>query len=81
MDTELFQRLIGLLPFVIPILIIQIGMAVYSLFDLSRRSYFHGPRWLWIALLIVSAFAVPSGILVSGLYLAWGRNIEADQEV
>jgi hypothetical protein len=27
--------------------------------------------------LIVTAFTIPSGIIVSGVYLAWGRHAEA----
>ncbi len=57
-----------------PIFLIQLGMAIYALIDLSRRRTLHGPRWLWAVLLVLGMFAVPSGIIISGLYLAWGRQ-------
>lgn len=56
-----------------PILLIQLGMAIYSLLDLSRRKVVRGPRWAWAVLLVLSGVAVPTGILVSGVYLVWGR--------
>ncbi len=60
-----------------PIFLIQFGMAIYGLIDLVRRQKMRGPRWLWLLGLIVTAFALPTGIIVSGLYLAWGRHAEA----
>ncbi len=74
MDISKFLEYI---PFLIPLVLIQLGMAVYALVDWSRREKMHGPRWLWAVLLIVTALGFPSGVIVSGLYLAWGRNAEA----
>jgi hypothetical protein len=59
-----------------PVLLIQVGMAVYALIDLARRVKTRGPRWAWALGLIVTAFGIPSGIIVSGVYLAWGRHAE-----
>jgi hypothetical protein len=59
-----------------PVILIQIGMAVYALIDLARRAKTRGPRWAWALGLIVTIFGVPSGIIVSGIYLAWGRHAE-----
>jgi hypothetical protein len=64
------------LPLLAPIFLIQLGLAVYSLVDLSKRTLVHGPRWAWTLGLILCAFALPTGILLSALYLIWGRNIE-----
>ncbi len=60
-----------------PIVLIQLGMVIYALIDLSRRAKTRGPRWAWALGLIITAVAVPSGIIVSGVYLAWGRHAEA----
>jgi hypothetical protein len=60
-----------------PILLIQIGMTVYALVDLARRARTRGPRWAWALGLIVTLFGFPTGIIVSGIYLAWGRHAEA----
>jgi len=71
------KEILNLVLLVSPIFLIQIGMAVYALIDLKRRTKTRGPRWAWALGLIVTAFAVPSGIIVSGVYLAWGRHAEA----
>ena len=71
------KEILNLALLVSPIFLIQVGMAVYALIDLKRRTKTRGPRWAWALGLIVAAFAVPSGIIVSGVYLAWGRHAEA----
>jgi len=60
-----------------PIILIQLGMVVYALVDLARRMKTHGPRWAWALGLIITALGFPTGIIVSGVYLAWGRHAEA----
>ena len=60
-----------------PIILIQVGMAVYALVDLAGRQKTRGPRWAWALGLIVTILGIPSGIIVSGVYLAWGRHAEA----
>ena len=60
-----------------PVILIQVGMAVYALIDLARRTKTRGPRWAWALGLIVTLFGFPTGIIVSGIYLAWGRHAEA----
>ena len=71
------QEILNLVLLLLPVFLIQVGMAVYALVDLSRRTKTRGPRWAWALGLIVSTFTVPSGIIVSGIYLAWGRHAEA----
>jgi hypothetical protein len=71
------QEILNLVLLLSPVFLIQVGMAVYALVDLSRRAKTRGPRWAWALGLIVSTFTLPSGIIVSGIYLAWGRHAEA----
>jgi hypothetical protein len=61
-----------------PILLIQLGMVIYALLDLARRKAVRGPRWVWVVALILCIFAVPTGILVSGIYLYWGRQNDGE---
>jgi hypothetical protein len=63
-----------------PILAIQLALGIYALLDLSRRQRVRGSRGLWAVLLVVAAFAMPTGILVAGLYLAWGRDVETEHD-
>jgi Na+/H+-dicarboxylate symporter len=74
MDTTQFLKYI---PLLIPIVLIQLGLSIYALVDLNKRVKTHGPRWAWAVALIVTTFGIPSGIIVSGIYLAWGRHVEA----
>jgi hypothetical protein len=71
------KEILNLVLLVSPIFLIQVGMAVYALIDLKRRLKTRGPRWAWALGLILGAFSVPMGIIVSGVYLAWGRHAEA----
>ena len=64
-----------------PVLLLQFALAIYGLVDLSRRSVVRGPKGLWIGLLILSAISFPAGIVLSGIYLAWGRNMEQPDDL
>jgi len=59
-----------LLPFLIPILILQLGLMLFALVDLMRRAKTKGPKWLW-ALIIV--FVNLIGPIV---YFVMGREEE-----
>jgi hypothetical protein len=74
------QDLIKLVLLLSPVFVIQLGLAIYALIDLSRREHVRGRRWVWAVVLVLTAMALPSGIILSGLYLTWGRNIEAQDD-
>jgi len=63
-----------------PIFLIQLGFAIYALVDLSRRKQVRGMKWIWAVILAVTIFAIPTGIIASGIYLAWGRNVEVEDD-
>jgi hypothetical protein len=71
------KEILNILLLISPIILIQLGMAIYALIDLAGRSKMRGPRWAWALGLIITAFTIPTGIIVSGVYLAWGRHTEA----
>ena len=71
------KEIINLVLLLSPIFLIQLGMAIYALVDLKRREKTRGPRWAWALALVLTCLGVPSGIIVSGVYLAWGRHMEA----
>ena len=71
------KEILNILLLISPILLIQAGMAIYALVDLARRPRTRGPRWAWALGLFLSIFSLPAGIIVSGIYLAWGRHAEA----
>ena len=73
----LSQELQTLLLLASPIFLIQVGLSIYSLVDLSKRKLTRGPRWLWAVLLVLGAASIPFGLIVNALYLLWGRQVEA----
>jgi hypothetical protein len=56
------------LPYLIPILILQLVLLVVALLDLARRERTRGPKWVW-ALVIVFI-----NIIGPILYLMLGRE-------
>jgi hypothetical protein len=73
LNTQEITRLVLL---ILPIFLLQLGVAIYALVDLAKRKKTHGPRWLWAVLLVFSAFALPSGLIVAAIYLFWARKEE-----
>lgn len=74
------QEIVILALLLLPILLIQLGLVVYALVDLSRRAQVRGQRWAWGAGLVLTALALPTGIIIAGLYLAWGRHVEVQND-
>jgi hypothetical protein len=68
------------LPFIAPLVLIQLVLVIYALVDLVKRQKTRGPRWLWAVLLIVSVVSFPGGVIAACLYLFWGRNVEAGND-
>lgn len=54
MDFQDFRQFI---PFLIPIVLLQIGLMVAALIDLARRERTKGPKWAW-ALIIIGVSTV-----------------------
>ena len=48
-----------LLPLLIPILIIQIGLQIYALIDLSRQEQVRGSKLLWVLIIILGEIIGP----------------------
>lgn len=74
------QEIIRLALLILPVLLIQIAISTYALIDLSRRRRTHGPRWLWAVLLVITLVTVPSGLVVSAIYLIWARKEDEEDE-
>jgi hypothetical protein len=72
MATGDIQTLILL---VIPVLLIQLGLVIFSLVDLAKRSHVRGSRLIWTIALVITGFTVPTGIIVAAIYLTWGRRV------
>jgi hypothetical protein len=71
------QEILNLILMLLPLILIQLSLVIYSLVDLSRRAQVRGRRWAWGVGLLLTALTFPTGIIVAGVYLAWGRHVEA----
>ena len=62
-----------ILPLLIPIALLQLGLQIYALVDLSRRAKDQvrlGNKWVWVAIIVLTNMLGPI------LYLAAGRKDE-----
>ena len=59
MDADVLDQLKELLPFLIPLLIIQYGLVIAALVDLVRREKTKGPKWMWALVIILVNFIGP----------------------
>lgn len=41
-----------LLPFLWPLFVIQLGLIVFALVDLNRRTVTRGPKWVWVLVIV-----------------------------
>lgn len=62
------ETLTEYLPFLIPILLLQLVLMIWALIDLSRRERTRGPRWLWIVIIVLGELIGPI------VYFLFGRE-------
>jgi Phospholipase_D-nuclease N-terminal len=55
-----------LLPFLIPILLLQLALIVVALIDLARRERTRGPKWAWVLIIVLINFIGPIVYFVVG---------------
>ncbi len=55
-----------MIPFLLPLIIIQLILIVVALVDLSRRAQTRGPKWLWAVLILFVQFIGPISYFVIG---------------
>ncbi len=60
-----------LIPFLIPILILQLGLMIFALVDLVRRAKTKGPKWAWALVIIFVNLIGPI------VYFVLGREDES----
>ena len=57
-----------LIPYLIPIIILELGLAIFALLDLSRREGVNGPKWMWVFIVLLVQLVGPI------LYFTIGRR-------
>jgi hypothetical protein len=75
-DMKIGLTVKQLLAIAIPIMAIQVGLIIAALVSLSKLdpAGLRGGKGLWIAVLIVSFFSTPLGLLGPILYFTIGRK-------
>ena len=54
-----FERFLQLLPFIIPLVLLQLILIIVALVDLVRREKTRGPKWLWVIVIILGELIGP----------------------
>ena len=54
------------IPYLIPIIVLQLGLLVFALIDLARRPKANGPKWLWVIIIVFINIIGPIGYFLVG---------------
>ncbi len=54
------------LPFLIPIIVIELALMLAALVDLVRREKTRGPKWMWALIIVFTNFIGPIVYFVVG---------------
>ncbi len=60
------ENINSLIPFLLPIVLLQLGLIVFALVDLIRRERTKGPKWVWALVIIFVNLIGPIVYLVVG---------------
>jgi DMSO reductase anchor subunit len=56
----------SILPYLVPILAIQLGLMIFALVDLIRRERTRGPKWVWALIIVFGELIGPIIYFVLG---------------
>jgi hypothetical protein len=59
-----------ILPFIIPLVIVQLVLVIVGLVDLSKRQKTRGPKWMWVLIILLGEIWGPV------IYFIFGRGEE-----
>jgi hypothetical protein len=62
------ETFVEYLPFLIPVLVLQLVLMVWALIDLARRERTRGPKWLWAIIIVLGELIGPV------VYFLFGRD-------
>lgn len=60
------EQFMQLLPFLVPVILLQFGLMLFALVDLIRRERTKGPKWLWAIIVIFGQLIGPIVYLIAG---------------
>jgi hypothetical protein len=61
-----FSQIRPYIPYLIPVLIIQLVLMIVALIDLVRREKTRGPKWLWVVIILLVNYIGPIIYFVAG---------------
>jgi drug/metabolite transporter (DMT)-like permease len=64
--TGLFEQLVAYLPYIIPIVLLQLILMIVALVDLVRREKTRGPKWIWAIIIILGELLGPIVYFIIG---------------
>ena len=60
------EKLIQYLPYLIPILVVQLLLMIEALVDLARREKTRGPKWVWALIILFGELLGPIVYFIFG---------------
>lgn len=61
------DKIIPIIPYLIPVIIIQLVLMIVALGDLIKRKKTRGPKWIWALVILLGEILGPI------IYLVFGR--------
>lgn len=55
-----------MIPYLIPVLLLELALVIFALRDLSRRERTNGPKWLWVLIIVLIQIIGPIIYFVAG---------------
>lgn len=63
-----WEKFLQFLPYLVPLVVLQLVLMIVALVDLSKREKTRGPKWLWAIIIILGELIGPV------LYFVIGRE-------
>jgi len=60
------STILGMLPFIIPLLIIEYGLMIFALVQAARNEVAYLPKWAWILIIVFFGIVGPIVFLIVG---------------
>jgi hypothetical protein len=69
-----FETISDMMPYLIPLLILELGLLIFALVDLLNRQKVRGDKMLWVVLIVFI------GIIGPIVYFVFGRQKDAAEK-
>ncbi len=66
MDSSFSTTLQQMLPFLIPVLVVEIILLIFAILDLAKQQATRGPKWMWVLIILFIQIIGPIAYFVLG---------------